>query len=61
MIRSKKAVQGDAPAQNNLGVIVLQGEGVEQDYKVAFNWFKKAAEQGHPVVKTALTKALESK
>ncbi|GHT32760.1 hypothetical protein AGMMS49592_0010 [Endomicrobiia bacterium] len=57
----KKAEQGFAEAQYNLGVMYYKGEGVKQDYKEAIKWFKKAAEQGHSGAKTALTKILESK
>ncbi|GHT49151.1 hypothetical protein AGMMS49936_11780 [Endomicrobiia bacterium] len=37
------------------------GYGVKQDYKEAFNWFKKLEEQGHHGAKAALTKIPESK
>ena len=39
--------QGNAEAQNNLGVMYENGEGVAQDYKEAVRWFKLAAEQGN--------------
>ncbi|GHT49147.1 hypothetical protein AGMMS49936_11770 [Endomicrobiia bacterium] len=39
----KKAEQGYAWAQNNFGLMYYNGEGVKQDYKEAFGWFKKAA------------------
>jgi len=42
----QKAGKGDAKAQYNLGVMYDQGQGVEQDHKKAFGWYKKAAEQG---------------
>ncbi len=41
-----KAEQGDATAQNNLGLMYYLGKGVPQDYKQAVNWYRKAAEQG---------------
>lgn len=41
----KYAAEGDATAQNNLGVMYYNGEGVDQDYQQAFNWYKKAADQ----------------
>jgi uncharacterized protein len=41
------AEQGDASAQNNLGVMYDQGQGVPQDYAEAVKWYRKAAEQGH--------------
>ena len=40
------AEQGNADAQNNLGVIYENGRGVIQDYKEAVKWYTKAAEQG---------------
>ena len=44
---TKKAEQGDAEAQYALGFMYKWGEGVEQDYKKAFEWYTKAAEQGN--------------
>ncbi len=40
------AKQGDAAAQNNLGVMYKMGQGVPQDDAEAVKWFRKAAEQG---------------
>lgn len=40
------ALEGDAQAQYNLGALYSTGDGVEQDNKQAFYWFKKSAEQG---------------
>ena len=42
------AEQGDADAQNNLGVMYRKGRGVPQNYKTAIKWFRLAAKQGHP-------------
>jgi len=42
-----KAEQGDAQAQNILGVLYHSGTGVTQDYKEAVKWYRLAAEQGH--------------
>jgi TPR repeat protein len=42
----KAAEEGYAPAQNNLGVMYEQGQGVVQNYAEAANWYRKAAEQG---------------
>jgi hypothetical protein len=41
-----KAEQGDAEAQNNLGVLYASGRGVAKDDKQAAFWFRKAADQG---------------
>ncbi len=41
------AEQGHAVAQNNLGVMYFNGQGVAQDYAEALKWYSKAAEQGH--------------
>ena len=40
------AEQGNALAQNNLGVMYGNGRGVPQDYKTAVKWHRLAAEQG---------------
>ena len=41
-----RAEQGDAAAQNNLGVCYQAGEGVKKDLAEAAKWFRRAAEQG---------------
>ena len=41
------AKQGDASAQNNLGLIYRHGKGVTQNDKTAIKWFRLAAKQGH--------------
>ena len=41
------AEQGNADAQNNLGIMYSKGRGVPQDYKTAVKWYRLAAEQGH--------------
>ena len=38
--------QGDAQAQNNLGVMYENGRGVPQDYDEAVKWYRLAAAQG---------------
>ncbi|MCH5292250.1 MAG: sel1 repeat family protein, partial [Treponema sp.] len=43
----ERAERGDAEAQNELGEMYYDGEGVEQDYDKAFDWFLKSAEQGN--------------
>ncbi len=40
------AEQGDADAQNKLGAIYANGNGVSEDAREAVKWFRKAAEQG---------------
>lgn len=42
----KAAEQGNASAQDNLGLMYAKGEGVVQNYKESVKWFRKAAEQG---------------
>ena len=39
-------------AQYYLGVALLLGRGVRQDYAEAVKWFQKAAEQGYPDAET---------
>ena len=41
-----KAEAGDAEAQTNLGVMYDEGQGVEQSFKDAVKWYRKAADQG---------------
>ena len=43
---TQAAEQGDAVAQNNLGLMHIRGLGVLRDYNKAFGWFEKAAWQG---------------
>ncbi|MBI4382782.1 MAG: SEL1-like repeat protein [Nitrospinae bacterium] len=43
----KKAGQGDADAQYNLGIMYQLGRGVEQDFDESTRWYRKAAERGH--------------
>jgi TPR repeat protein len=42
----KAANQGNAGAQNSLGVAYMDGQGVTQDYTQALAWLRKGAEQG---------------
>jgi TPR repeat protein len=41
------AGRGDAEGQFRLGSLYYQGRGVPQDHKVALEWFRQAAGQGH--------------
>lgn len=43
----QKAEQGDAEAQNHLGVMYRYGNGVVQDDFEAVYWYRKAANQGY--------------
>jgi uncharacterized protein len=43
----KSAEQGNATAQNRLGLLYTQGQGIPQDRGLAKQWFEKAAEQGN--------------
>ena len=43
----RKAQQGDASAQCNLGNLYAGGHGVVRDFAAAAEWYRKAAEQGH--------------
>ena len=42
----ESAERGEAWAQNNLGVMYDNGEGVAEDDAEAVEWYRKAAEQG---------------
>ena len=48
------AEQGDAHAQNNLGLMYHHGQGVQQDYEEAAKWFRLAAEQGNSAAQYSL-------
>lgn len=50
----KKAEQGDAGAQYDLGLMYDNGQGVAQNYKEAVKWYKHSAEQGHAEAQNAL-------
>jgi TPR repeat protein len=41
-----KAEQGDASAQNSLGFMYSNGQGVPQNYAETVKWYRLAAEQG---------------
>ena len=43
----ERAEEGDVEAQNKLGMIYYNGEGVPKDYTEAIKWYRKAAEQGY--------------
>ena len=40
------AVQGDASAQFNIGLMYHNGQGVTQNYQEALKWWRLAADQG---------------
>jgi hypothetical protein len=48
------AVQDYAEAQNNLGVLLNNGNGVIQDYAEAVMWYRKAAVQGNALAQSNL-------
>ena len=50
----KAAEQGNAAAQNNLGLCYYYGQGVEQSYTEAVKWYRKAAEQGNAAAQNNL-------
>ena len=50
----QNAENGDMDSQFSLGVLHLQGRGVQQDYAQALKWFKKAAAQNMPQAQSNL-------
>ena len=48
------AEQSDARAQNNLGSMYANGDGVPRDYSEAVKWFRLAANQGNAKAQTTL-------
>lgn len=53
-ITKKRADQGDANAQSNLGFMYAQGLGAKKNEKEAYNYYKLAADQGHAVAQNSL-------
>ena len=43
----KNAQSGDSEAQYKLGECYFNGDGIEQDYKKAVEWYEKSANQGY--------------
>jgi TPR repeat protein len=50
----QKAEQGNAAAQNNLGWMYQNGQGVTRDYAQAADWYRKAATQGNAIAQSHL-------
>ena len=51
------AEQGSASAQYNLGVMYYNGQGVPQNYQLAYMWFSRAAAKGVERAASARDKA----
>ncbi|CAN5314710.1 hypothetical protein BH11CYA1_BH11CYA1_24010 [soil metagenome] len=51
----KAAEQGNAKGQNNLGMSLVNGQGVAKNNEEAISWLTKAAEQGHPKAQNNLS------
>jgi TPR repeat protein len=49
-----RAEEGVAVAQNNLGLMYYNGQGVPQDYGEAAKWYRLAAEQGNATAQSNL-------
>jgi len=49
-----RAEQGIALAQNNLGLMYYNGQGIPQDYGEAARWYRLAAEQGNAAAQSNL-------
>ena len=47
ILNKKLNITDDADTQNAWGNKFYYGQGVPQDYKEAFKWYRLAAEQGH--------------
>ena len=52
----KSAEQGNATAQNNIGMLYLNGKGVNKDHDQAKLWLQKAADQGDLTAKGNLSR-----
>jgi TPR repeat protein len=51
------AQAGDARRQNEMGNMCYFGDGMPQDYKVAVEWWEKAADQGNYAAQVSLSHA----
>jgi TPR repeat protein len=56
----QQAAQGNAVAQNDLGIAYDTGEGVAKDQAEAVKWFTKAAQQGNAIARYNLATKYES-
>jgi len=56
----KRADQGNAQAQYNLGLMYANGRGVAKDDGQALAWYQKAADQGHAAAQFDLGKMYEN-
>ena len=54
-----KAEAGDPEAQMTLGECYSNGQGVEQNYRQAAEWYRKAADQGNAAAQAALGELCE--
>jgi TPR repeat protein len=54
------AAQGDASAQNNLGVLYATGDGLPRDDVRAVHWYHAAAEQDHTLAQYNLSSMVAS-
>ena len=54
----ERAEQGDSEAQYQLGKLYYSGENVKKNYRVAFEWYKKAAESGHVLAQRMVAEML---
>ena len=43
----ENATNGEADAQNEVGIAYSEGQGIKPDQKKAVHWFRKSAEQGY--------------
>ena len=55
----ERAENGGPLARLMVGAMYYLGEGTEQDYKEAFNWYLKAAENGIPSAKVEVATRYE--
>ena len=54
----KQAESGNPEAQYQLGKLYYSGENVKKNYRVAFEWYKKAAESGHVLAQRMVAEML---
>lgn len=54
-----RAESGNADAQYRLGLIYLEGRGIERDEAWAITWLRRAADAGHVAARERLTRVLQ--
>ena len=57
----KAAIQGSSNAQYYLGVIYLEGKGMEKDENKALYWIAQSAKNDHPIGQVVYSRMLKDR